>query len=203
MHIHEERHGQPQFVAVNLLQAKVRRSRRRVLNLEQAITGIDEDVERLEEQKQLLIQTVEDLKERKEALKGDYRWSKKLYEEAKEDYEAVCLIHSGLEPVSEFEDVVSSDNEEGSAAPVPVLKKIPPSSLRQFDNAEEDTSQLPQPRRRRRAARRAVAAEAPRNEGDSSMSDDDVPHLAAIEDSAQEVVVLSDSSPPHLGIDLE
>ena len=74
MHIHEERHRQPQFVAVNLLQAKVRRSRRRVLNLEQAITGIDEDVERLEEQKQLLIQTVEDLKERKEALKRDYRY---------------------------------------------------------------------------------------------------------------------------------
>ena len=61
----------------------------------------------------------------------------------------MCLIHSGLQPVPEFEDffsfffpefedIVSSDNNEGSAL-VPVLKRIPPSSLHQLECAEGDT----------------------------------------------------------------
>ena len=89
----------------------MRRSYQHVRELEHSLSGMDNDVELLEEQQQLIKDTTEDLKERKEIHASSYRASMKLYKEAREDYEAVSIVHSGLEPVS---DVEAGDTTEVS-----------------------------------------------------------------------------------------
>lgn len=120
-------------VAFNLIQRKIRRSHRRVRELEQVVRQLDGDIDAMEVERDRLSRHIIAREGEKQEVMESLMVSRRVYGEAVIDYNCLQQAQSGLSDVTDFE---SDESREGSQAPIPERVEVGQPPAEQFLDAE-------------------------------------------------------------------